>query len=297
MKRMTPLLTLLTGSALAAVLFTMSAQAAPPVPQSQAGGTAAPASPTDPPSPGATPEAPPPADDAASPGAQPAATPPAPSESAPPPAAPAPAVDGTWTGRLDGGATIAVTVKGDRASAYVCDGRSLEIWLRGTVTGGALDLSGKDGARLTGRIDGDRATGEVTGRGRTWAFTATATGGNAPALYRATAQVRDAGVDGGWILLPDGTQTGVVTWNGRPVSAPPLDPAFGTTIVNGTVVCLGATAPGCAFGTAVINGVVQCAGSALSAQTLLQRVAFYNPACAQLWLQTGVMPVCALAYR
>ncbi|MEV1147853.1 hypothetical protein, partial [Micromonospora sp. NPDC049799] len=169
-------------------------------------------------------------------------------EPAPPPAAPAPAVDGTWTGRLDGGATIAVTVKGDKASAYVCDGRSLEIWLRGTVTGGALDLSGKDGARLTGRIDGDRATGEVTGRGRTWAFTATATGGNAPALYRATAQVRDAGVDGGWILLPDGTQTGVVTWNGRPVSAPPLDPAFGTTIVNGVRITAEPVVPGTGTG-------------------------------------------------
>jgi serine/threonine-protein kinase len=40
-------------------------------------------------------------------------------------------------------------------------------------------------------------------------------------------------VDGGWILLPDGSQIGVVTWNGTPVSAPPLDPAFLTTIVNG----------------------------------------------------------------
>ncbi|RKN47852.1 hypothetical protein [Micromonospora endolithica] len=251
MKRMTPMLTLLTGSALAAVLFTMSAQAAPPAPQFRAGAPAAPASP-DAPSPGAEPDGPAPTGEAADPGAQPGvqpgATPPAPSEPAAPPPSGPPSVDGTWTGRLDGGATIALTVRGDRATAYVCDGRSLEIWVRGTVTGGVLDLSGADGATLTGRIAGDRATGEVTSGGRTWAFTATATGGDAPALYRATAQVRDAGIDGGWILLPDGTQTGVVTWNGRPVSAPPLDPAFGTTIVDGVRITAEPVVPGAGTG-------------------------------------------------
>ncbi|MEW2383615.1 hypothetical protein AB0873_16200 [Micromonospora sp. NPDC047707] len=240
MKRMTPMLTLATGTVLAAVLFTMSAQAAPPAPAAGAGAGQANAAAPPGAAPGAAPDAPgapgAPADEPATPGAQPAATSPPPS---PPAASPAPgtaAVDGTWTGHLDGGATIALTVRQGRAVAYVCDGRSLEIWLRGTVTGKELDLTGKDGARLTGTVEGDRVRGEVRVGDKRWAFTATATGGTSPALYRATAQVRDAGVDGGWILLADGTQVGVVTWNGKPVAAPPLDPAFGTTIVNGVTI-------------------------------------------------------------
>ncbi|NJP33657.1 hypothetical protein [Micromonospora thermarum] len=238
MKRMTPMLTLATGTVLAAVLFTMSAQAAPPAPAAGAGQADAAAPPGA--GPGAAPDADgapgSPADDTATPGAQPAATSPAPSAPAVSPAPGAAAVDGTWTGRLDSGATIALTVRQGRAVAYVCDGRSLEIWLRGTATGNELDLSGKDGARLTGTVEGDRVRGEVRVGDKRWAFTATATGGTSPALYRATAQVRDAGVDGGWILLADGTQVGVVTWNGKPVPAPPLDPAFGTTIVNGVTI-------------------------------------------------------------
>ncbi|MCM0676622.1 hypothetical protein NCC78_18300 [Micromonospora phytophila] len=239
MKPSTPLLTLLTGSVLAAVLFTMSAQAAPPAgrPTANAGATAtAPAPPGTPPGSPGSPDAP------ATPGTRPAAaSPPAspPATPQPPDAptgAPAPTVDGSWTGRLDSGASIALTVKDGRATAYVCDGRRLEIWLRGTVTDGKLALTGKEGARLTGTVDGGKAAGELVVGTRRWTFTATAAAGTAPVLYRATASVRDAGVDGGWIMRPDGTQIGVVTWNGTPVPAPPLDPAFRSTIVNGVTI-------------------------------------------------------------
>ncbi|MER7456822.1 hypothetical protein [Micromonospora sp. NPDC126480] len=243
MKRMTPILTLASGTALAAVLFTMSAQAAPPAPAGAGAGAAAPA----PAGPEATPEETPeaaasPTGDAPTPGAQPGAPAPPPSAPAASPAPGAAAVDGTWTGRLDGGATIALTVRQGRAVAYVCDGRSLEIWLRGRVTGTKLELSGADGAQLTGTIDGDRVSGEVRVDDKRRAFTATATGGTSPALYRATAA--DKRVDGGWIVLADGTQVGVVTWNGKPVAAPPLDPAFWTTIVKGVTVTAVPVVPG-----------------------------------------------------
>ncbi|MEV4490253.1 hypothetical protein AB0K04_09085 [Micromonospora coxensis] len=235
MKRITPLLTLLTGAGMAAVLFAMSAQAAPrgadPKPAAAPGASAeasqAPASATPVP-PGGQPPPAQPSEQRGSPGA-PTSPPPA-------PGAERRKATGNWTGRLDGGATIAITARDGQAVAYVCDGRRLEIWLRGTATDGRLDLTGKKDAKLTGSFGDGRASGELVADGRRWAFTAKATTSPAPVLYRATAQQRRDGVDGGWILLPDGSQIGVVTRAGEPVPAPPLDPAFGTTIVDGATV-------------------------------------------------------------
>ncbi len=55
-------------------------------------------------------------------------------------------------------------------------------------------------------------------------------------LYRASAQVRQAKVVGGWIVLPNGSQVGVVDVAGEPTTAPPLDTATLTTTVNDTTV-------------------------------------------------------------
>src|SRR4051812_11954845 len=48
------------------------------------------------------------------------------------------------------GVALAVTVKGDKAIAYLCDGTALESWLRGSSSSGGLDLTGKAGAALGG---------------------------------------------------------------------------------------------------------------------------------------------------
>ncbi|TDC43902.1 hypothetical protein [Micromonospora sp. KC213] len=241
MKRITPLLTLLTGTGMAAVLFAMSAQAAPNA-----------ADPKPAAAPAATAEAVPEA--AAAPAAPAEQVSPArPSKQRgqsgtpnPPPASAAPSADDrveekkattNWTGRLDGGrATIAITANGGEATAYLCDGRQLEIWLRGSATDGQLSLTGKKDARLTGTFDDRKAAGEVVVNGKRWSFAATVDTTGRPVLFRATAAQRRAGVDGGWIMLPDGGQIGVVTRDGRPVLAPPLDPAFGTTIVDGVTI-------------------------------------------------------------
>ena len=50
----------------------------------------------------------------------------------------------------------------------------------------------------------------------------------------------------------------------------------------------------CGLVTTVGGALVSTCGTTTSLQ---QRVAFYNPACYNLWVQTGVMPACALAYR
>ncbi|SCF24348.1 hypothetical protein GA0074696_3711 [Micromonospora purpureochromogenes] len=228
MKRITPLLTLLTGAGTAAVLFAMSAQAAPRTVQPTAAATPS-ASATAPPAAPSTP----PADPTGQPPAQPSEQRGRPGAPTTAPAAP---VTANWTGRLDGGATVAITATKGTAVAYVCDGRRLEIWLRGTAADGRLKLTGKKGATLTATIgDGDLA-GELVVGDQRWTFTAKAGATPAPVLYRATAQTRRTGVDGGWIMLPDGSQIGVLTRDGSPAPAPPLDPAFGTTIVDGSTV-------------------------------------------------------------
>ncbi|MEH0934523.1 hypothetical protein [Micromonospora psammae] len=235
MKRITPLLTLLTGAGTAAVLFAMSAQAVPRTAAPKPAADAAAPTTADPAPPVAGSGRPPtpaePSQERGRAGTPPTALP------APPSTAPAPAkVTGNWTGRLDGGATIAITAKDGQAVAYVCDGRRLEIWLRGTATDGTLKLTGKKDATLTGDLADGTASGELVVGDRRWSFTARASAGPAPVLYRATAAQRRAGLDGGWIMLPDGGQIGVVTRDGVPAAAPPLDPAFGTTIVDGTTV-------------------------------------------------------------
>ncbi|GIJ24839.1 hypothetical protein Vqi01_00010 [Micromonospora qiuiae] len=253
MKRLTPLLTLLSGAVTAAVLFTMSAQASPPSTPPAAGNgppVAAPAA-----------EAEPEADAGADAAEQDPATARPPGTS--PPTKPGESSAGTevasveqnWIGQLENGAVIAITVKNGKAEAYVCDGRSMEVWLSGTVRDGKIELTGKD-AKLSGIIRGDSASGEMIIGVRRWKFTAwpeddltdepkVKSGSvTSPAIYRATDDARKAGIDGGWIFLPDGTQIGIVTWNGKLIPAPPLDPAFYSTLVNGVTLTAEPVVPG-----------------------------------------------------
>ncbi|MEU6024303.1 hypothetical protein [Micromonospora sp. NPDC047134] len=259
MKRLTPLLTLLSGAVTAAVLFTMSAQASPPSTQPSA--DSAPSAVALPPQDevDVDDEAPveeeqPDPDSSRPANIQP---PDGPEES--PEDTEAPSVEQNWIGQLENGATIAITVKGGKAEAYVCDGRSMELWLSGTVRDGKIELTGKD-AKLTGIIRGDSASGEMIVGVRRWKFTARPDDkkadeeadepvvksgeGTAPAIYRVTEEGRKAGIDGGWIMLPDGTQIGIVTWNGKPIPAPPLDPAFFSTVVNDVTIVAEPVIPG-----------------------------------------------------
>ncbi|MGW1342518.1 hypothetical protein ACWCOV_15835 [Kribbella sp. NPDC002412] len=141
------------------------------------------------------------------------------------------AVVAVFTGRTTGReATLAIAVKGGRAAAYVCDGRSVEVWLTGTHDGGRLGLRSKSGERLTATLAAEAVTGTVTVRGRQLAFTIDKA--DPPAgLYRA----RTSSNTIGWIVLPDGSQVGVDN-DGTPAPAPPLDAASGTATVGGSPV-------------------------------------------------------------
>lgn len=210
MRRNGPLLTLAGGGVLAAVLLVASINAtggddAPD--EDLAGDTAATAEPT------ATPEATPVADP----------------EPTTPPTPPEPV---TYVGNVDGGgASVAIVINGAEVTAYVCDG-VVEAWLNGTARYGELRLEGENGS-LTGSYDDTRATGQATMDGRDWTFTIELV---APpeGLYRvADTVIGGAEVAGGWIVLPDGTQVGVLTVDGETQPAPALDPGSGEVRIAG----------------------------------------------------------------
>ncbi|MFF1442664.1 hypothetical protein [Streptomyces sp. NPDC058295] len=146
-----------------------------------------------------------------------------------------PAADADYAGRTDDdAAAIAVTVRDGKAIAYYCDGHTEESWLKGDVEDdGTLRLTGENGAKLDGTLeDGRRVDGTVTvGDGR-HAFSADRAK-KPSGLWKATATVRSAKIDGGWIVLKDGTQVGILTRDGKPSPAPRIDPETGAVTVDG----------------------------------------------------------------
>lgn len=174
-------------------------------------------------------------------GAAPAATTPAapapttPPATTAPPAAPA-GLRAAYAGEVNGGgASIAIAVRDGGAIAYLCDGRRIEAWMLGSATDGKLELSGDDGASLTGTYDKDSAAGTVTAKGRKWTLDIPVAK-KPSGLYRSTADLRGARVVTGWIVLANGDQVGIANSDGRTAPAPPLDLSDRTATVNGAEV-------------------------------------------------------------
>ena len=135
-----------------------------------------------------------------------------------------------YAGRTeDGTIAVAIAVLGNKAAAYLCDGESVESWLRGTVDGDQITLRNKNGStELEARLDDGRLEGKIDLDGDELEFTV----GEAeePAgLYRA----RGAKTTIGWIVLPDGSQVGVQTTGEDSTPAPELDPANPEVTVDG----------------------------------------------------------------
>ena len=217
MKRFAPLLTLLAVVVLGGALFTLNVLGDPGNRTAQATPAAS----------GATP-----AQEAAAPSAAPT-----PAATAPTAAAPAVA-EKAYAGRSAGNeVTVAIAVKNGRAVGYVCDGKKIEAWLEGTVSGSDITLKSKDGAStIEGTADENKSFGTVAVGGKQWPFAAQAA--NAPAgLYEGRAQVRGVVNRIGWIVLQDGTQTGLREQGPNKVPAPVLDPAHPEAVViDGTPV-------------------------------------------------------------
>jgi serine/threonine-protein kinase len=207
-----PLLTLLGGAALASVLIglnvhasttpkTTAARTAPSVALSVAPSSAAPASP---------------------------------SAQAPASVAPA-AYRATYAGYTKpDGAMISIAVRDGTAIAYLCDGSKVEAWLKGTVSGGKVTLTGSKGANLTATYAKGVMTGTVNAGGKHFTFKIRAV--YAPSgLYKASAIVRDAKIESGWIYY-NGRQVGMQTVNGVEQPAATLNIDTRTATVNGETI-------------------------------------------------------------
>ncbi len=134
----------------------------------------------------------------------PSPAPPAPS-TPPPVAFPAKANYVAKIPTAAGTITLEVTINGQTAIAYACDGNAVEVWLRGSATNGALALANKDQtSRLTGRLEGASIAGTLTIGAKYWDFTASPV--QPPAgLY----VYDDGGVRNSWIVDSGGAVTGV----------------------------------------------------------------------------------------
>jgi len=200
MRRNTPLITLLTGAALGVVLLVANMLADPsgkPVSYSAAAAAATSAPPA------ATPATSAPATETA-----PAAP------SSPAPAAPSPTavttapVKATYAGRVGGGGgSVAVSIHGSQAIAYVCNGSTVEAWFKGTAANGVLIMTGKNHSHFSAIYDFGKVTGDVLAHGTDYSFSVPVVT-KPSGLYRATAVVRGATIKAGWIVLSDGTQVG-----------------------------------------------------------------------------------------
>jgi hypothetical protein len=105
----------------------------------------------------------------------------------------------------------------------LCDGRTVEAWLQGSVHGNQVNLTGLHGAGLTGSLSGLAMFGMVTpSAGLSFPFSAELSPRPA-GVYQARITVNGLATRIGWAVLPDGTQLGVVVAGTTRSPAPPLD--------------------------------------------------------------------------
>jgi hypothetical protein len=234
MRRNTPLITLLTGAALGVVLLISTMLANPSsAPLNYSAAAASSAAPAE----SATPAestAPAPTESSEAPEQSPAAAP-APTRTTP--------TRADFAGRVGGGGgSVAVSVHGDKAIAYVCNGSTVEGWMRGKVENGKLTLTGKNQAHLTASIHTGTVTGDVEAHGTDYSFsvsTVSKSSGKSSGLYQATAVVQGKTIKAGWIVLRDGTQIGSVETDEtarNAVTAPKLDVATMTARIGNVVL-------------------------------------------------------------
>ncbi|CAM3636326.1 hypothetical protein [Smaragdicoccus niigatensis] len=124
-----------------------------------------------------------------------------------------------YSGYAGDSIALNITVTGTKATAYACDGNSVESWLRGPAENGKLNLTSKSGDKLTGQLNGTTVTGTLTIGGRSWDFSANQT--EPPAgMYR----YNDNGYRYSWVYRNSTDNTGVVRApDGSTSPAPPLD--------------------------------------------------------------------------
>ena len=144
------------------------------------------------------------------------------------------AVEAVYTGRSSGNqVTLAVQTEGDKAAAYLCNGRTIEAWLQGSVNGNQVNLAGNKGASLVGSLSGLDMFGTVTAKtGVSFPFSAQLSPHPA-GVFQARITVNGLATRIGWAVLPDGTQVGMAVAGTTRYPAPPLDLANGSFTLGG----------------------------------------------------------------
>ena len=237
MKRNTPLITLLAGAALGVVLLVASMLTTPSSAQpnySAAAASSATPAESSASAPTESSEAPEPAESSAAASAPAAAS--SPARTTP--------TRADFTGRVGGGGgSVAVAVHGDKAIAYVCNGSTVEGWMRGKVENGKLTLTGKNQTHLTASIHTGTVTGDVEAHGTDYSFsvpTVSKSSSKSSGLYQATAVVQGKTIKAGWIVMGDGTQIGSLEIDAdtatTAVTAPKLDVATMTARIGNVVL-------------------------------------------------------------
>ena len=260
MKRNTPLITLLAGAAFGVILLVASMLSTPSnTPVSYSAAAASSAAPSSAaassPAPAVTESSPASSAAPAESSAAPAESSAAPAESSAessaavsaPAVAPSPEPTRTtptranYAGRVGGGGgSVAVSVHGDKAVAYVCNGSTVEGWMKGKVQNGKLVLTGKNKAHLTASYHAGKVSGDVEAHGTDYSFSVSTV--NKPSgLYQATAKVQGKTIKAGWIVLGDGTQIGSLETDAdsatpSAVTAPKLDVTTMTAQIGNVVL-------------------------------------------------------------
>jgi hypothetical protein len=144
-------------------------------------------------------------------------------------------VQAVYTGRSSGNqVTLAVDTEGDKAAAYICNGKTIEAWLQGSVNGNQVSLSGNKGASLTGSLSGLDMFGTVTASaGLSFPFSAELSPRPA-GVYQARIVVNGLATRIGWAVLPDGTQVGVAVAGTTKYAAPPLSLSHNSFTLDGS---------------------------------------------------------------
>jgi hypothetical protein len=132
-------------------------------------------------------------------------------------------VEAVYAGTSSGNqVTLAVVTDGDQATGYVCNGRTIEAWLQGSVHGNQVNLAGLHGASLVGSLSGLAMFGTVTpSAGLSFPFSA-ALSPKPAGIYQARIIVNGLATRIGWAVLPSGGQLGVAVAGTTRSAAPPL---------------------------------------------------------------------------
>ncbi len=130
-----------------------------------------------------------------------------------------------------GAIALSITVTGTQATAYACDGNTVESWLKGTAIDGKLELTNDQGDTFSGKLNGTTVTGVLKIGVRTSDFSASQV--QPPAgIYRYS----EGGSRYSWVLEAPNDSTGIQQLpDGSTQPAPPLD-SDGTAVINGRTV-------------------------------------------------------------